>query len=48
MSDLDILVREMYEIPEDEDTIDWCDEHGVNYKDAIRQVYLRGITGCFD
>lgn len=42
VSDLDILVREMYGIPEDEDTVDWCDEHGVNYKDAIRQVYMKG------
>lgn len=42
MSDLDIMVREMYKIPEDEDTVDWCDEHSVNYKDTVRQVYLEG------
>ena len=42
MSDLDILVREMYDIPEDEDTVDFCDKHDIDYADAVRQAYLKG------
>lgn len=42
MSDLDILVREKYEIPEDEDTVEFCEKHDIDYANAIRMAYLKG------
>lgn len=41
MADLDILVREANDIPEDEDTKEWCKKHHKDYNDEIFKAFSR-------
>ena len=41
MADLDILVREFHDIPDDEDTIDYCEKNGLDYQTELEKLYFR-------
>lgn len=41
MSDLDILFREKFDVPDEvEDTEKWADENGMDYIPEIRKIWL--------
>lgn len=39
MSDVDILVREKHNIPEDEDTDEWCEKNGLDYGEEMLKAF---------
>ena len=44
MGDIDILVRELYDIPEDEDTLEFCEKYDIDYEHAVHFVIMKGAT----
>lgn len=40
MSDLDIVVREEFSIPDEVDTKDWCEQNGYDYQTELFGAYL--------
>lgn len=45
MSDLDILVREEHSIPDGVDTVEWCNENGLDYHTELFGAYLSAMKG---
>lgn len=40
MSDLDLIVREEFDIPDGVDTKQWCEENGYDYQTELIGAYL--------
>lgn len=40
MSDLDLELREKYNIPEEKDTMEWCEENGIDYQEELIKIYI--------
>ena len=40
MSDLDLELREKYNIPDEKDTMEWCEENGIDYQEELIRIYI--------
>lgn len=45
VSDLDILVREEHSIPDGVDTVEWCNENGLDYHTELFGAYFAAMKG---
>ncbi len=43
MSDLDLELREKYNIPEEKDTMEWCEENGIDYQEEIKITVIKEL-----
>ena len=39
MSNLDLIVREINDIPDEEETKAWCEKNGLDYEDEIFKAF---------
>lgn len=42
MSDLDLKIREANDIPDDMDTLDYCDANGLDYRNELEKAFRKG------
>ena len=40
MSDVDLMVREKHDIPDDEDTLEWCKRNGLDYSEELWKAFF--------
>lgn len=39
MSDVDLMVREKHDVPDDENTREWCERNGLDYGDELLKAF---------